>query len=152
MQRPVVIAAIPAAFVAGLLASRIGPPAHAATAGLTPQIIDVAALTEADLGNMVPNVGTLRSKTLVVTSSGTVAVQTGDVPKHTHTGSDEIQYVVSGSGTFWLGDQARQIHPGDLIVIPKGTVHAGSHPSGAEFKVISIKLPPQAAGDYHPVP
>jgi mannose-6-phosphate isomerase-like protein (cupin superfamily) len=60
--------------------------------------------------------------------------------------------VISGTGTFWLGDEQRTIHPGDLIIIPKGTVHAGSEPTSEEFKVLSIKLPPQASGDMHMVP
>jgi quercetin dioxygenase-like cupin family protein len=81
-----------------------------------------------------------------------MAVQTGNVPKHTHTDANEFQYVISGTGTFWLGDQQREVHPGDLIIIPKGTVHAGSVPSSGEFKVLAIKLPPQAPDDLHLVP
>ncbi|EHP40036.1 hypothetical protein OR16_28049 [Cupriavidus basilensis OR16] len=109
-------------------------------------------MTDADIGAQVPNLGTLRTKSLVATPSGTIAVQAGNVPKHTHMGSDEIQYVISGSGTFWLGSEQRQVHAGDLIVIPKGTVHAGSVPTSGEFKVLAIKLPPQAPGDIQLVP
>ncbi|WP_321918008.1 MULTISPECIES: cupin domain-containing protein [Paraburkholderia] len=154
MRQYIYLAALPAAFVAGMFASHLSTPARAQTSNvpLTAQIIDLAAMTDADLGSQVPNMGTLRSKGLVVTPIGTVAVQTGNVPKHTHRGSDEIQYVISGSGTFWLGNEQRQIHPGDLIIIPRGTVHAGSEPSSGEFKVLSIKLPPQAQGDMQMVP
>lgn len=154
MRQYLYLAAIPAAFVAGMFASHLSAPALAQTsdAPLTAQIIDLAAMTAADVGPQVPNMGTLRSKGLVITPSGTVAVQTGNVPKHTHRGSDEIQYVISGSGTFWLGNEQRQIHPGDLIIIPRGTVHAGSEPSSGEFKVLAIKLPPQAPGDLQMAP
>jgi quercetin dioxygenase-like cupin family protein len=149
MHRHLYLAAIPAAFVAGLFVSHLSTPARAqAPAGkLTAQIIDLTAMTDADIGAQVPNMGTLRTKGLVVTSNGTVALQTGNVPKHTHMGSDEIQYVISGSGTFWLGNERRTVHPGDLIIVPKGTVHAGSESTSEEFKVLSIKLPPQAPGD-----
>src|SRR6516225_3796313 len=122
MRQYIYLAALPAAFVAGMFASHLGTPARASNVPLTAQIIDLAAMTDADLGPQIPNLGTLRSKGLVVTPSGTIAAQTGNVPKHTHRGSDEIQYVISGSGTFWLGNEQRQIHPGDLIIIPKGTV------------------------------
>ncbi|MCX4149194.1 MULTISPECIES: cupin domain-containing protein [Paraburkholderia] len=154
MRRYIYLAALPATFVAGMFASHLGTLARAQASDvpLTAQIVDLAALTDADLGPQIPNMGTLRSKGLVVTPSGTVAVQTGNVPRHTHRGSDEIQYVISGSGTFWLGNEQRQIHAGDLITIPKGTVHAGSEPTSGEFKVISIKLPPQAPGDMQMVP
>lgn len=154
MRQYLYLAALPAAFVAGMFASHPGTPARAQApnAPLTAQIIDLAAMTDADLGAQIPNMGTLRSKGLVVTPSGTIAVQSGNVPKHTHRGSDEIQYVISGSGTFWLGNEQRQIHAGDLIIIPKGTVHAGAEPTSGEFKVLSIKLPPQAPGDMQMVP
>ena len=149
LRRGLVPGALLAAFVAGALVARAVPFAHAQAPALQPQIIDLAALTDAQLGNIVPNLGTLRSRTLVVLPQGTMAVQTGNVPKHTHTDANEFQYVISGTGTFWLGDQQREIHPGDLIVIPKGTVHAGSVPSSGEFKVLAIKMPPQAPDDIH---
>ena len=152
MRRALVLIAVPAAFLAGLLAARISPPALAQSPALQPQIIDLAAITDAELGNIIPNLGTLRSRTLVVLPQGTMAVQTGNVPKHTHADANEFQYVISGTGTFWLGDQQREVHPGDLIIIPKGTVHAGSVPSSGEFKVLAIKLPPQAPDDLHLVP
>ncbi len=155
MRRYVYLATLPAAFAAGILTSHLlDTPAQAqsSNAPLTAQIIDVGAMTDADLGPVVPDMGSLRSKTLVVTSSGTVAVQSGNVPKHTHQGSDEIQYVISGTGTFWLGNEHRQIHPGDLIIVPKGTVHAGAVATSGEFKVIAIKLPPLANGDTQMVP
>jgi len=154
MHRYIYLAALPATFIAGMFASHLGALAWAQTpdAPLTPQIIDLATISDADLGAQIPNMGTLRSKGLVVTPSGTIAVQTGNVPRHTHRGSDEIQYVISGSGTFWLGNEQRQIHAGELIIIPKGTIHAGSEATSGEFKVLSIKLPPQAPGDVQMVP
>ncbi|MCY0854803.1 MULTISPECIES: cupin domain-containing protein [unclassified Cupriavidus] len=154
MHRYASLAAIPAAFACGLFASHLTTPAGAQTPPptISAQIIDLAAMTDADIGAQVPNLGTLRTKGLVATPSGTIAVQAGNVPKHTHMGSDEIQYVISGSGTFWLGNEQRQVHAGDLIVIPKGTVHAGSVPTSGEFKVLAIKLPPQAPGDIQLVP
>ena len=158
MQRYIYLAAIPAAFVAGVFVSHLTGSAQAQmqmqapSSELSPQIIDLSTINDPELGNIVPDMGSLRSKTLVATANGTIALQTGNVPKHTHTYSDEIQYVISGSGTFWLGDRRREIHAGELIIIPKGTIHAGSEPSSGEFKVLSIKLPPQGPGDMQMVP
>jgi len=153
MHRISRLIAAPAACAAVLMLSLGAVSAQAQTPApeLTPQIIDLHAMTDAQIGPLVPNMGTLRSKTLVVTPQGTVAVQSGDVPKHTHQHSVEIQYVISGTGTFWLGDKQRHIHPGDLIIIPENTVHAGSVPVHGRFKVLSIKLPPQQAGDMQMV-
>jgi len=127
------------------------PLAHAqalSPAPLQAQIIDVNALGENELGPIVPNTD-LRSKMLVVTDKATIAVQQGNVGKHYHSGSDEIQYIVEGTGTTWLGDTQRTIKPGDLIIIPRGTAHAGTVATSGRFKAIAIKIPPQVAGDTH---
>ena len=74
------------------------------------------------------------------------------VPKHIYANANEIQCVVEGSGSFWLGDKEYQVHPGDLIIIPQETAHAGSHAISGRFKSIAIKTPPQSPGDSHSVP
>ena len=137
------------AFVAGGVATRHLPDAFAqapAPAPLVAQIIDVTALEGEAIGPIVPNTE-LRSKLLVVTDKATIAVQQGNVGKHYHAGNEEIQYILSGTGTMWLGDTQRNIKAGDLIVIPKGTHHAGTVATSGTFKAIAIKIPPQAAGD-----
>ena len=155
MRRLAVFSAVPVAFACGYLVAHIDlPHAHAQTlpAALAPLIVNLAAMSDEAIGPQVPNMGTLRTKGLVNTPSGTIAVQSGNVPKHYHNSADEIQYIISGKGVFWLGDEKREVGPGDLIVIPKGTAHAGSIASSGEFKALAIKLPPQAAGDTHLLP
>jgi mannose-6-phosphate isomerase-like protein (cupin superfamily) len=69
------------------------------------------------------------------------------VPRHKHPNTNEFQYILEGTGTVWLGDKEVHVKPGDLIVIPKGTPHAGTKPEGRTFKAIAIKTPPQAPTD-----
>ena len=143
------------AFIIGLAVSPIAqhllPDAHAqasapaAAPAMTPMIIDVAALKDADLG-ATPNPD-LRSKGYVTTPNGTIAVQMGNVGKHFHANADEIQYIVEGTGTAWLGGEKREIRPGMLIIIPRGTAHAGTEATSGRFKAIAIKLPPQDPKD-----
>ena len=144
------------AFAAGALltplAQRLIPTAQAqasvptaAPAGLSAAIIDVAALKEADLAP-TPNPD-LRNKTYVVTPNATIAVQMGNVAKHFHANADEIQYIVEGTGTAWLGSEKREIRPGMMIVIPRGTPHAGTEAISGRFKAIAIKVPPQDPKD-----
>jgi len=137
------------AFGAGVavspFAQRLLPGAQAQPAGLTPMIIDIAAIKEAELPT-TPNPD-MRSKGLVATEHATIAVQMGNVAKHFHSGADEIQYIVEGSGTAWLGDSKREIRPGMLIIIPKGTHHAGRESTSGRFKALAIKIPPQAPTD-----
>lgn len=49
-----------------------------------------------------------------------------EVPPHFHRNSDEHLYVLSGKGTFWIGDAARagEFAPGDFLTFKRGTVHA----------------------------
>ena len=48
------------------------------------------------------------------------------VPAHYHRGCDEYLYVLSGRGTFWMGDasNAAAFGPGQLLVFDRGIVHA----------------------------
>jgi mannose-6-phosphate isomerase-like protein (cupin superfamily) len=139
------------AFAAGIavspIAQRLLPSAQAQTPapGLTPMIIDVAALKDADLA-ATPNPDQ-RSRGYVTTPNATIAVQTGNVAKHIHSNTDEIQYIVEGTGTAWLGGEKREIRPGMLIIIPRGTPHAGTEATSGRFKAIAIKIPPQDPKD-----
>ena len=48
------------------------------------------------------------------------------VPPHYHVGCDEYLYVISGRGTFWMGDASTKAEfgPGQLLFFERGTVHA----------------------------
>jgi mannose-6-phosphate isomerase-like protein (cupin superfamily) len=49
-----------------------------------------------------------------------------ETPPHYHAGSDEYLYVLSGRGTFWMGDASNgaEFGPGDLLFFKRLTVHA----------------------------
>lgn len=49
-----------------------------------------------------------------------------ETPPHYHANSDEYLYVLSGKGTFWIGDAAHtgEFAPGDFLTFRRGTVHA----------------------------
>ncbi len=48
------------------------------------------------------------------------------VPAHYHETCHEHLYVLSGRGTFWIGEEAAkaEVGPGQLVVFERGTVHA----------------------------
>ncbi len=149
ISRTVLVASL--AFVAGAIAARQLPVAFAQAPIASPmetRIVDVTALEGEIIGPIVPTTE-LRSRLVLVTDQATIAVQQGNVAKHFHSTSDEVQYILSGSGTMWLGDTQRSIKAGDLIMIPKGVNHGGTIPASGTFKAIAIKLPPQAPGDTH---
>ncbi|ACS43964.1 Cupin 2 conserved barrel domain protein [Methylorubrum extorquens DSM 13060] len=47
-------------------------------------------------------------------------------PPHYHAACDEYLYVLSGRGTFWMGnaDTEARFGPGELLFFERGTVHA----------------------------
>ncbi len=144
MKRTLFLASVTVAFVAGCGAARLLPPALAADM-MTAQVIHVPDLTGDALGPAT--LTGLRSKTFVSADGMTISVQDGNVPKHMHPQTNEIQYILEGTGTIWLGDKEIKVKPGDLIVIPKGTAHGGSKPDSRTLKAIAIKTPPQPQGD-----
>lgn len=144
--------AVAAAFAAGLafspMSGHLMHEAHAQGAAAQPlqaQIIDLAGMKHDDIPKTA--LPEMNSKALVVTESGTVGIQSGNVAKHIHPKTDEIQYIIEGSGSMWLGNERRDFKAGSLIIIPKGTAHAGSIVTNGPVKAIAIKLPPQPAND-----
>ena len=95
-----------------------------AAAPLAPAAIDLMTITP-DAMPTSPAFPNLHQKLLVATDGMTAALSIGSAPKHYHADSSEIQLVVGGSGTEWLGDRQVPLRPGMLIVIPSDTAHAG---------------------------
>jgi len=149
MNRIAASLSIATAFVAGCGVTYLMRPALAAES-ITAQVVHVPELTGDALG---PASATgFRSKMFVSADGATISVQDGNVPRHMHPNTNEIQYILEGTGTVWLGDKEVHVKPGDLIVIPKGTPHAGTKPDGRPFKAIAIKTPPQAPDDTKMLP
>jgi len=89
----------------------------------------------------------MNSRAYVITDNGTVGIQSGNVAKHMHPKTDEIQYIIEGSGAMWLGGERKDFKPGTLIIIPKGTAHGGTLVTSGPVKAIAIKIPPQPKDD-----
>lgn len=73
-------------------------------------------------------------------SSFAIQIKT-DVLPHKHAQHSEHVYVVWGHGEMVLGTDTFKISSGDLIFIPKNTVHAVKSISTSVLKVISIQSP-----------
>src|ERR1700704_3376588 len=145
MNRIVATVSIAAAFAAGCGVTHVLRPAFAAET-ITAQIIHTQELSGDALG--AANAGGMHSKMYVSADSATISIQDGNVGKHMHPNTNEIQYILEGTGTIWLGDKEVKVKPGDLVVIiPKGTAHGGTKPDGRPLKAIAIKTPPQAPDD-----
>jgi len=144
MNRIATTLSIAAAFAAGCAVTHVLRPAYAAEM-ISAQVIHTAELEGDALS--APNASGMRNKPLVSLDGITVAIQDGNTPKHLHANANEMQYILDGSGTIWLGDKEVRVKPGDLVIIPKGTPHGGTKPDGRTIKAIAIKTPPQAPDD-----
>jgi len=144
MNRITTTLSIAVAFAAGCAVTHFMRPALAADT-ISAQIIHTGDL-EGDALSPA-NAGGMRNKTFVSVDGATISIQDGSPPKHLHANANEIQYILEGKGTIWLGDKEVQVKPGDLVIIPKGTPHGGTKPISGQVKAIAIKTPPQAPDD-----
>lgn len=64
-----------------------------------------------------------------------------EVKKHKHLTHAEHVFVLEGTGEMLLGDKTIPIKKGDLVFIPKNTVHALKVTSGVPVKVLSVQAP-----------
>ena len=144
MNRLMTTLTIAAAFAAGCAVSHVLRPALAADT-ISAQVIHTGELEGDALA--APNASGMRNRLLVSVDGATIAIQDGNTPKHLHANANEIQYILDGTGTIWLGDKEVPVKPGDLVIIPKGTTHGGSKVTGRTIKAIAIKTPPQAPDD-----
>ena len=141
--------AVAVAFGAGLTASQLMhytvSDARAQAPALTAAMIDLAALKHGDIPS-TPNTE-MNARGLVITDNATIGIQSGNVAKHIHPKTDEIQYIIEGSGAMWLGGERKEFKPGTLIIIPKGTAHGGTLVTSGPVKALAIKIPPQPRDD-----
>jgi mannose-6-phosphate isomerase-like protein (cupin superfamily) len=140
------------AFAAGFAVARLPQTARAAAMPLQPASIDLTAMGPDAMPTPTAIFPNLRSKTLVVTDGMTAAFQVGLAPKHYHADANEVQIIIEGTGTEWLGDKQVPFKPGTLIIIPKGTNHAGIVVTSGPIELLSMKTPPQDPSDVHFVP
>lgn len=76
-----------------------------------------------------------------ISNVGILAGQVKKIRLHTHELEDHVVYVVRGRATARLGDESREVGPGDLISIPKRVPHSFEQ-KGAEAFVILVNASP----------
>jgi mannose-6-phosphate isomerase-like protein (cupin superfamily) len=64
-----------------------------------------------------------------------------EVKLHLHQAHSEVVIILSGKGNMRLGKEKVKISKGDLVFIPKGTVHSVTATSRKPLKLLSIQVP-----------
>jgi quercetin dioxygenase-like cupin family protein len=75
-----------------------------------------------------------------------VAAPGGGPPPHVHHHEDETFYILEGSATFQVAGQTIHARPGDLIHIPRGTVHSLRNDGATPARALVIVSPAGPTG------
>lgn len=68
-------------------------------------------------------------------------------PPHSHTFNEECVYVLAGTLRYTVDGEARDLHAGDWMHTPKGSVHGFSNPHAATARAL-IVLTPDIGAQY----
>jgi quercetin dioxygenase-like cupin family protein len=68
-------------------------------------------------------------------------------PPHSHSNNEECVYVLQGTLRYTVGDETRDLKPGQSMHTPKGVVHAFSNPFDVPAKAL-IALSPDIGAQY----
>ena len=68
-------------------------------------------------------------------------------PPHSHSNNEECVYVLAGTLRYTVGDETRDLTPGNTMSTPKGVAHAFSNPF-AETARSLIVLSPDIGAQY----
>jgi quercetin dioxygenase-like cupin family protein len=76
-----------------------------------------------------------------VSNVGILAGQVKKIRLHTHEFEDHVVYVVKGRALARLGDERREVGPGDLIAIPKRIPHSFDQQGDEQFVILVNSTP-----------
>ena len=68
-------------------------------------------------------------------------------PPHSHSNNEECAYVLKGRLRYTVGDETRDLAPGQSMHTPKGVVHVFSNPFDVTAKAL-ITLSPDIGAQY----
>jgi mannose-6-phosphate isomerase-like protein (cupin superfamily) len=72
-------------------------------------------------------------------------VKIADAKLHYHEKTDEIYYVIDGSGAMLLDDQEIELHAGVVVYVPRGT----RHKAFGDLTVLLVCIPRGVFHDVH---
>ena len=60
---------------------------------------------------------------------------------HSHDGFEETNYGLAGVTTFTVDGEQRELHPGEVVFIPRGAVHAFANHTAQDAAFLAIATP-----------
>lgn len=71
------------------------------------------------------------------------------VGRHHHLETEEIYYILQGSGQMTVGDEVRTVGAGDAIFIPRGHTHTLENTGPAPMTILLVCGPAYSYEDHH---
>lgn len=62
-------------------------------------------------------------------------------PLHVHDHEEEAFYVLEGRGVFVVGEERRELGPGDFVIVPRGAAHALARAGGEDLRMLVVTSP-----------
>lgn len=62
-------------------------------------------------------------------------------PPHSHRDNEEVVYVLEGCLRYTVDDETRDLHPGERMYTPRGSVHGFSNPHDRAARALIILTP-----------
>ena len=60
---------------------------------------------------------------------------------HAHAGSDKVYYVLRGNGQVRVGEETKELGPGDIALAPAGSAHGVRNPGPERLTVLVYMAP-----------
>jgi quercetin dioxygenase-like cupin family protein len=80
---------------------------------------------------------------------GIIEITAGrELEAHVHAAEDDAFYILEGTMTFLLGDDAVPAPPGTFVLVPPGVVHGFRNASRAEVRYLNLHVPGERFADY----
>ena len=67
--------------------------------------------------------------------------------RHYHAATEEIYFVLKGSGRMEVDGERRMVRPGDAVLIPAGSWHTLENNGTSELRILCCCAPPYADAD-----
>ena len=69
--------------------------------------------------------------------------------RHYHARTEEIYFVLKGSGRMEVDGETRMVRPGDAVLIPAGAWHQLENNGSSELRILCCCSPPYADSDTY---
>jgi mannose-6-phosphate isomerase-like protein (cupin superfamily) len=71
------------------------------------------------------------------------------VGRHHHVETEEIYYILEGTGRIMVGDEMREVVAGDAVFIPRGHVHTLENTGQTPMTILLVCGPAYSYEDHH---